>query len=290
MPLVPAGETPLPRIGGRFELVRLLGQGATSRVDAAWDHQDADWVALKRIDLRAFDGHAALFEREVASLRLLQHPDIAALIASGIEGHFAWLALALAPGVDLSRYTQPARVLPLPVVLGLAERIARALSYAHLKGVVHRDLKPANLRLHWASDRLTLLDFGLARTADAAATRTGLVPGTPAYMAPELLAGALPSPASDLYALGATLFHLLTGRLPHQADSLGALLQRVASQAAPDLRESLPAASSALADLVAALLAREPLARPADALAVAAALARERLLSQAAAHGPMSRG
>jgi eukaryotic-like serine/threonine-protein kinase len=198
--------------------------------------------------------------------------------------------MTLAPGAELSRYTVAARALPLAVVLRLGERIAGALAHAHGRGVVHRDLKPANVRVDWPTSQLTVLDFGLARSADSAATRTGLVPGSPVYMAPELLAGAMPSPATDLYALGATLFHLLTMRPPHDAPTLGALLQSVAAAPAPALHTLRPDAPPALAELVAALLARQAHDRPARAATVAERLrdASEKLATAPAAEGPMS--
>jgi serine/threonine-protein kinase len=127
-----------------------------------------------------------------------------------------------------------------------------------------------------ALSRLTLLDFGLAAGSDFSATRSGVVPGTPAYMAPELLAGAPPTPASDLYALGVCLFQLLAGRLPHDAPTLGALLLSVTRDDAPALRSIEPAVGEGVSSLVAGLLARAPGQRPARAAEVATRLERER--------------
>jgi len=287
----PVGGRGDERVGGRFEPVRLLGQGATSRVDAAWDHEDRRWVALKRLDTAA-SGDGASVEREATLLQRLEHPDIVRVLATGHSGTQAWIAMTLAPGADLSRYTVAARALPLAIVLRLGERIAQALAHAHGRGIVHRDIKPANVRMHWPTGQLTVLDFGLARGADSAATATGLVPGSPVYMAPELLAGALPSPASDLYALGATLFHLLTLRPPHDAPTLGALLQSVAAAPAPALHTLRPDASTTLTTLVAELLARQAHDRPTRAATVAERLRAEReaVEGHAAPVGPMSRG
>jgi eukaryotic-like serine/threonine-protein kinase len=124
----------------------------------------------------------------------------------------------------------------------------------------------------WAGGRVTLTDFGLARLDDAARTRSALVPGSPGYMAPEMLAGAPPDARSDLYALGVLLFELLAGRRPHEAASLGELLQRVATDAAPDLRALRPDLPAPLADALARTLARRPAQRPADARTLAAEL------------------
>jgi len=135
----------------------------------------------------------------------------------------------------------------------------------------------------WPSDTVKLTDFGLARTVDAVDTGTGVVLGSPAYMAPEQLAGNVPTAQTDLYALGAMLFQLLSGRLPHEAATMGELLRQVASQPAPDLRRLVPRISPAVADLVARLLARRSTERPADASEVAKRLA-------AIAAGPAAAG
>ena len=291
--------------GQRFagcEVGRLLGAGASSAVYAVFDEAAGEWRALKVFNPQpGAEGSAAAetrdrFSRELALARRLQHPDIVRLHAggSGNEGGDAdgraWLLMELLPGTDLSRYTTPARRLPEAVALRVAERLARALAHAHALGIVHRDLKPANVMVDWATDRVTLTDFGVARAADSENTRTGLVLGSPAYMAPELLAGAPPTAASDLYALGVLLFQLLTARLPFDSDALGELLRQVAQQPAPDLRTLQPGLPDDLAALVGALLAKAPTARPKDGHAVADSLMgiRTRLLESPA--GRMSRG
>lgn len=262
-------------IFGPYQVLRTLGQGSMGAVHLAIDQTSGVAVALK---VMALTDHAAgaesdearaRFLAEAEPMRRLAHPDIVRLLAAGEQGGSGWLAMELVVGVDLARYARPARLLPEPVVLRLAERVARALHHAHCAGVVHRDVKPSNIMIDWASDQLKLADFGLARLADAERTRTGLVLGSPAYMAPEQLAGDAPTPASDLYALGVTLFQLLTGRLPFDDSSLGALLRSVAFDEAPDLRTQRPDLPPALAAVVAGLLSKRPAERPANAQALA---------------------
>jgi serine/threonine-protein kinase len=278
---MPSDRGPL-QTGQRFAgcvIERRLGGGAMGAVYAAFDETAATWRALKVFAPAAGGDPAAdaearrRFVAEMALSTRLRHPDIVQVHGAGESGGLAWLLMDLLPGTDLTRYTQAARLLPDAVVIALGERLARALAHAHGLGIVHRDLKPANVMVDWAGDRVTLTDFGIARSADAEATRTGLVLGSPAYMAPELLAGAPPSAHSDLYALGVLLFQLLTGRLPFDAPGLGELLRQVATQPAPDLDALRPGTAAGLAALVAALLAKTPQARPADAAAAAAALA-----------------
>jgi eukaryotic-like serine/threonine-protein kinase len=263
---------------GPYRVLRTLGQGSMGVVYLAAEEGSGAAVALKVIDLAAAGGSVApsearaRFLAEAEPMRRLQHPDIVALHAAGEEAGHGWLAMELISGTSLERYTRPARLLPEAVVLGVGARIARALHHAHGAGVVHRDVKPSNVMVDWARGQLKLADFGLARLADAERTRTGLVLGSPAYMAPEQLAGGPATPAGDLYALGVVLFQLLAGRLPHDEASLGELLRQVASVPAPDLRRIRPTLPAAVAAAVAALLAKRPADRPADAAVAAAQL------------------
>lgn len=293
-----AGQATEVFLGG-YRLAGLIGKGAVGEVRVAFAPGSGEAVALKMLrlgdDSVGDRGEARRrFLAEAGAARLLQHPGIVRVLAAGDEGGTAWIAMELLNGCDLVRYTRPARLLPEPVVLRLAERVARALAYAHEAGVVHRDIKPANVIVDWAADRVTITDFGIARIADAERTRTGLVLGSPAYMAPELLAGAAASTGSDLYALGVTLFQLLAGRLPHDSGSMGELLRQVAGEPAPDLRSLRPELPPALARLVAALLAKRPAARPPSAMDLAETLQNLRQTLEttlpAAAAGPKSRG
>ena len=192
---------------------------------------------------------------------------------AGAHGSWAYLVMELLPGCDLRRYTRSDLLLPVPEVVRIAAAVADALAHAHAHGVVHRDLKPANVMLDWPSRRVVLTDFGVARLDDAQRTRTGVVLGTPVYMAPELLAGTDATPASDLYALGVLVFELVTGRPPFSADGLGELLRQVAQAPAPPLTSPAGPLPPGLVALVAALLAKTPAQRPKDAPAVARQLA-----------------
>ena len=260
---------------GGYRLLRPLGRGAQSTVYLAESVATAMPVALKVVALPATGEGAAraAFLRGAETARRLVHPGIVALYGAGIDGKLAWLAMEPVPGGDIERYTLARRLLPLPLVLAIGRRVAEALAYAHHQGVVHRDLKPANVLVDWPSDTVKLADLGLAREDDASRTATGLVPGTPAYMAPEQLAGGVPTAATDLYALGVMLFQLLAGRLPHEGATMGELLRQVVSEPAPDLRALQTGTPPALAELVTRLLAKRAALRPADAQAVAAALA-----------------
>ena len=212
------------------------------------------------------------FLSEADIMMRLRHPDIVCVHAAGEDNGSLWLAMELVPGGPLERYSQRSTLLPPPVALGIVVRVARALAYAHGRGVVHRDIKPSNVLLDLSADVVKLSDFGAARLLDSHQTGTEVLLGTPVYMAPELLAGSAASAASDLYALGVVLFELLTGRRPHESPSMGELLRQVALEAAPDLRDLCPDLPAALALVLARLLAKGTSGRPPGSAAAAAEL------------------
>ncbi len=262
---------------GGWRLLRPLGRGSTGQVHLALSPDGQRTAAFKIVALADEDEAARQrFERQAAALQQLEHPDIVALWAAGIDGPCAWLAMEPVPGRDLGRYTHPARLLPEALVVAAGARIARALAHAHRAGIVHRDLKPANVLVHLPSGTLKVADFGLARPQGTDSTRTGVIAGTPSYMAPEQLTGSVPDLAADLYALGVTLFELLAGRRPHDGASLGELLRRVATEPPASLGALRPDLPQALVTLIERLLARDRARRGADGDAVAAALEKIR--------------
>ena len=277
-PAGPSNDAAPPGGLANYRIERLLGKGAASEVFLAQDRRSGHWVALKVLELGSGlappEWHDALerFRREATVLRELDHPGIVAVIDAGPSERGAWMAVEAVAGCDLTRYTRPARLLPPPLVARIGARLAEALAYAHRSGVVHRDVKPANVLVDWTKDMVKLSDFGLARSSEHTQTRSGITLGSPDYMAPEQLAGGAVGPASDLYGLGATLFELLAGRRPHQADSLGELLRAVAGEPAPQLAALRPELDPALCDVVMSLLAKDLAQRPSDAARVAARL------------------
>jgi eukaryotic-like serine/threonine-protein kinase len=161
-------------------------------------------------------------------------------------------------GQDLAGAARPDALLPLAQVLSIAARVAQALDYAHRHQVVHRDIKPANIMFDAAADGVKVTDFGIARITDANRTRTGMVLGTPSFMSPEQLAGRRVDGRSDLYALGVTLFQLLTGTLPLRGASMNELMQQIAHGVPPDVRSLRPEVPAEVAELVERLLRKAP--------------------------------
>lgn len=269
---------------GPYRLARVLGRGSAATVHLAQDQRGTDlWVALKVLDSHGDQDEDERSEtrdrflQEAQLAQRLRHADIVALLDCGESQGQLWMAMELALGCSMQRYTVAGRLLPPELSLQLAARVARALEHAHRQGIVHRDIKPANVLVHLAGNQVKLTDFGTARMMDNSRTRTGVMLGTPAYMAPEQLAGAPADALGDVYALGVLLFELLTGRRPHEAASLGELLRQVASQAAPDLRQLWPQAPPDLAQALALALQRLPANRPSSAGALADLLERARM-------------
>ncbi len=251
--------TPAPVIGG-CRIVRHIARGDFGALYLAEDEATGAAVALKMVRLADADA-SHRFRSETRAVAALDHPGIVRCLRFGDAHSQGWIVLDWLPGADLRRYAEPQRLLPRPVVLEMAARIADALAHAHDRGVVHRDLKPANVRCDLGAGRVTLTDFGSAWLADAQRTRSGLIVGTPQYMAPEQLAGSQADPRSDLYALGVVLYELLTGTLPFSGDSIGELLRRIAHEPPPDPRRLCPDLPPLLVDVLGRLLAKPAVQR-----------------------------
>lgn len=258
---------------GPYRIVRPLGEGGQGCVYLAHEPGSDAAVALKLVALPPQDAAArGRLLAEAFHARRLSHPNIAGVIAAGEESGTGWIAMHYAPGVSLRRYVHRSRLLPEPLVVLAALRVAQALEHAHAMGIVHRDVKPSNIIVHWPLRRVTLTDFGVARGMLDESTGTGIVVGTPAYLAPELLAGAIPEARTDLYALGVTIYELTTGELPFAAPSMGELLRQVSQSPAPELRTLSTQTTPALSELVASLLAKRSADRPRSAGETAARL------------------
>ena len=202
---------------GPYDLVRELGRGSQGAVFAARDRRDGRDVALKLLlsGEYATPDDLALFQHEAAVLARLDHHNLVRILEAGSANGRPYLALELIDGPTLAERVAEFRTPT--AAAALVETLARAVHHAHLQGIVHRDIKPGNVLL--AADGLPkLTDFGLAKRLDAATgrTRTGHLVGTLGYMAPEQAAGTAhrAGPPADVYALGAVLYELLTGRPP----------------------------------------------------------------------------
>jgi uncharacterized membrane protein YgcG len=195
-------------------------------------------VAVKRIGVMPGTEDADLIraEREARLAARLNHPHVIAIydLIDGESGGEHWLVMEYVEGVSLSGLVRRDGALPPDQAASLLSQTADALAAAHASGIVHRDVKPSNI-LVTPEGHAKLGDFGIARAeADATLTQTGLVTGSPAYLAPEVASGGVATPASDVWALGATLFHALEGRPPYETgDNLMGALYRIVHEEPP---------------------------------------------------------
>ena len=273
---MPASTVVASRIAGRFVVESVAGVGGMGTVYRAHDEQTGQTVALKLIHASDKAHVTERFVREAELLAELRHPGIVAYLAHGvIETGESYLAMEWLEGEVLSRRLARG-ALSLPESLTLLRRAAEALALAHERGVVHRDLKPSNLLLRGGrAERVALLDFGIARltAVSQVMTRTGMVMGTPGYMAPEQARGERDvTPAADVFSLGCVLFECLTGQPPFAADHLMAVLARIFFDEPPKLRRVRPEMPEAVEALLEKMLAKSTADRLPDAAALLAAL------------------
>ena len=197
-------------LGGRYQIVRLLGRGGTSDVYVARDERTSDLVAIKVVRSNDPEFAHRLVE-EARALESLDGPGLVRLIDTGMVGDLAFLVMEYIDGSTLAQ-TLKAGPLGAPATAKMAATVAGALSYVHGRGVVHRDVKPSNI-LQSSSGEVWLADFGIAKFDDATTiTAPGTTIGTVIYMAPEQLDGKRVGPAADIWSLGIVILECLTGK------------------------------------------------------------------------------
>ena len=265
---------------GRYRVEQRIGRGGMGEVWSAYDGTLRRRVALKVMRLDADDVALARFEREVHATTDLTHPNTVRVLDFGTtEDGLTYYAMELLEGETLSRLIEREGALPAARAVHFGLQAARALAEAHLRGIVHRDVKPENLFVTRAGDEgdfLKVLDFGIARRDQASGgeslTATGLVAGTPQYIAPEVIEGREASAAADVYALGMVLYQLLTGRFPYDAtDGPALFLAHLTHDPSPPSRYA--EVPDDVERVVMQCLAKRPEARFADAGVLLDALA-----------------
>ncbi|HSK03312.1 MAG TPA: protein kinase [Kofleriaceae bacterium] len=258
----------------RFEIEHQIGMGGMGRVFRARDRASGEPVAIKILS-EGRSLRTERFEREIAMLAELSHPGIVRYVAHGeTPSGELFLAMEWLDGEDLK-----SRLARAPLTAGdavqLARRIAEALGAAHARGIVHRDLKPSNLFLPGGHiEQVKVLDFGVARREGGTQiTGTGMMIGTPGYMAPEQAStGSAVDARADVFALGCVLFQCLTGAPPFDSDSPTGILGKILFSDAPRVSARWTDVPADLDALVARMLSRQPSLRPSDGAHLAAAL------------------
>jgi serine/threonine-protein kinase len=251
----------------RFEILNELGRGGMGVVYKARDTRLERDVAIKVLRTTSNEEVARLGQ-EARAAATLNHPGIVTIhdFEAGFDGHF--IAMEYVPGEPLDRTlkTNPVRIYNL--LLRILQQVADAVAYAHDHHVIHRDLKPGNILLT-PDDNVKILDFGIAARLESGDGNIATVCGTPFYMAPEQIRGEAPTPATDVYAFGATAFHLATGRPPfHKGDVIDAHL----NTPPPNPMDLAPDLDPDLGRVILTCMEKDPLQRFRDARQLCEAL------------------
>jgi eukaryotic-like serine/threonine-protein kinase len=260
-------------LGGRYVLDRELGGGGMSRVFVAEETTLGRRVVVKVLaPSLAAELDTERFQREIRIAASLQHPHIVPVHSAGEGDGLLYYTMPFVEGESLRQHIDRFGALPLAEAVRLLREIADALVYAHRRRIVHRDLKPANILLE--QGHALIIDFGIAKALSAAAegphasaglTSTGLVLGTPTYMAPEQAAGDPVDHRVDLYALGCVAYELLTGRPPFKGESAREVIAAHLADDPEPVAEHRAGVPATLAALVLQLLAKRPADRPESA-------------------------
>jgi tetratricopeptide (TPR) repeat protein/TolB-like protein len=255
---------PGARLGARYEIVSLLGEGGMGSVYRARDHELEREVALKviRPDMASRPEILERFKREILLASRVTHRNVLRIHDLGEAGGLRFISMHYVEGENLNALLAREGPLSLDRALPIIRQIAAGLQAAHEAGVVHRDLKPQNVLLD-RDGNACIADFGISRSiaAGATMTETGAVLGTVDYMSPEQARGETPDHRSDLYALGMMIYEILTGTLPFRADNPLSVMMRRVHQDAPGLRRVRPDLPPWIAAIAARALARDPAAR-----------------------------
>ena len=268
-----------------YRPIKVLGQGGMGTVYLAEDTRLGREVAIKtlRPELAINPQAKERFLREARSAAKLEHDHVIPIYSVGEAADGTpFLAMPFLKGEPLDALIrQTGGPLPVATAVRLAREMASGLAAAHARGLIHRDIKPANIWLEAPTGRVKILDFGLAKAADAGGdadsethlTASGAIVGTPAYMAPEQASGHAVDGRADLFSLGCVLYELLSGKRAFSGPNTMSILMSLANHTPPAPDKLSPQCPAALSRLVMQLLEKDPAKRPASAEAVIQALA-----------------
>ncbi|HEC23487.1 MAG TPA: hypothetical protein ENI95_11290 [Chloroflexi bacterium] len=256
---------------GQYQVIDIISQGGMATVYRAYQPAFDRYVALKILSRQLSEDPTFLkrFQREARVVARLEHRSIVPVYEYGEHRGLPYIVMRLIEGGTLRKKLYYERI-SLPEAAHILEQVADALDYAHQQGIIHRDLKPSNILLDERGNAY-LSDFGIAKMLGSTTqvTASGVV-GTPSYMSPEQCQGKRLTPASDIYALGAILYEIVTGQPPFEAETPLAVMYMHVKDPVPPVREHDPSLPAALDAVIARAMAKRPDDRYPSALALAA--------------------
>ena len=253
-------------LGGRYQLLELVGQGGMATIYRARDDQLGRDVAVKvlRSEYGSDTAFVLRFKREAQAAAQLSHPNVVGVYDTGTDEIGPYIVMELVTGGDLAAVLRERGPLPSPAAARIAQQIADALEAAHAKGIVHRDIKPSNVLLS-SGGRVKVADFGIAQAfteVQLTLTQPGMTMGSVHYFSPEQARGEVVTGASDVYSAGLVLFEMLTGMRPFGGDSAAAVAMARLTGQIPSPAMVRPDIPAALDAIVRWTLAPDPRARP----------------------------
>jgi len=271
-----AGEAPHSTgalLGGRYRVESVLGYGGMGVVYRVRDLKLDSEIALKRIRPDRFSPERReTLRREIILARKVTHENVCRVYDLVEIGSDEFVSMEYLPGRTLKDIEQKEKILPLGRGLAIAKGICNGLAAAHRIGVLHRDLKPENVMVG-DDGRPRLMDFGIAIESGVFLPAGETVPGTPQFLAPELLQGESPTVRTDVYAMGVLLFEMFTGRVPIDDDNTARLVRRIVRETPPSVQSLRPDLPPELAGVLDRAIAKDPEARFPDAASLADAIA-----------------
>ncbi len=256
----------IPKKLGKYEIKEQIGEGGTGMVYIGHDPYNNSDVAVKVAlsdllkETDADGSHRDLFFNEAHAAGMLQHPNILQVFDAGIDNDVCYIVMELVAGANtLKTYCAPENLLSYEQVVEIIFQCAKALDYAHCKGVVHRDIKPLNI-LITDDMQVKIGDFGIAHVLTPGADKsviTGIV-GSPLYMSPEQARGTPPTAQTDLFSLGIVMYEMLTGKHPFSAGKLPELIHKILHQSPPPLRACRPDVPNILIKIIRRALQKDP--------------------------------
>ena len=277
-PRVTAGRAGVPERIGKYVIINEVGQGSSGRVFLSHDPYYGRDVAIKLYNLASEEDEQKarvtrkMFFNEAQMMGRLQHTNILPIYDAGEEDDSYYVVTEHVHGArTLAAYCKPDNLLRVDDVVEIIFKCARALNYAHSRGVIHRDVKPSNIMLTLDND-VRIIDFGIALVADSDISRIEGIAGSPSYMSPEQVQSAEITLKSDLYSLGAVMYELLTGFRPFRANNLSKLLHQIVYATAPPIHTLRADISEDLEKVVSTALQKSPDDRYPNGLEFAAAL------------------